>query len=49
MHCIRFESHQYGITSFGDECALKGSPEIFTRVLYYVEWIKKNSQNDFNS
>jgi secreted trypsin-like serine protease len=36
---------QYGITSFGFQCGLKGSPTDFTRVSHYVDWIENNIQN----
>ncbi|XP_075216406.1 venom protease-like [Lycorma delicatula] len=35
-----FLQTQLGITSFGKQCALKGFPAIYTRVLNYVPWIE---------
>ncbi|XP_075214865.1 serine protease snk-like [Lycorma delicatula] len=35
-----FLQTQLGITSFGKQCALKGFPAIYTRVLNHVQWIE---------
>jgi secreted trypsin-like serine protease len=34
----------YGLTSYGYGCALAGSPGVYTRISYYVSWIKSNIQ-----
>ena len=31
-----------GITSYGDDCAIKNKPGIYTRVSYYMDWITEN-------
>jgi secreted trypsin-like serine protease len=37
---------QYGITSFGYECARRGNPGISTRVSRYIDWIEENIQKE---
>jgi len=32
-----------GIVSYGDKCALPNKPGIYTRVSYFLNWIKANS------
>ncbi|XP_027226075.2 uncharacterized protein [Penaeus vannamei] len=35
-----------GVVSFGDECAKKDSPGVFTRVPNYISWIEENTPDD---
>ena len=34
--------YQIGITSWGQPCALPDTPDIFTRVAYFRDWIETN-------
>ncbi len=34
---------QYGLVSFGEECAKKEKPGVYTKIINYVDWIKKNT------
>ena len=31
-----------GIVSWGEGCAAPGYPGIYTRITYYIDWIKRN-------
>ena len=33
---------QLGIVSFSIPCAVKGMPSIYTNVIYFMDWLKKN-------
>lgn len=35
-----------GITSFGSGCALKGFPDVYTKISHYIKWINETIEMD---
>lgn len=44
----RFPFYQIGIVSYGDGCAKRNSPGVYTNVKQYADWILEKLQNSTN-